>query len=129
MALRTPPPTQFPDLVTRVQTENIIAASRLVSHLTGFVVQAEQGDLGANAFAHESGIHQDGSSRTRLTYEIMTPRRSACPQPADDRKLSGPEGAAQEAGRPGYELGERPRRRLRAAIARPTPRRRSPTPT
>ncbi|MEK6721207.1 MAG: 2-isopropylmalate synthase [Chloroflexota bacterium] len=73
MALRTRP-TQFPDLVTGVQTEQITAASRLVSYLTGFAVQPNKAVVGGNAFAHESGIHQDGVIKNPLTYEIMTPQ-------------------------------------------------------
>jgi 2-isopropylmalate synthase len=73
MALRTRP-TQFPDLATRVQTEQITAASRLVSYLTGFAVQPNKAIVGSNAFAHESGIHQDGVLKNPLTYEIMTPQ-------------------------------------------------------
>jgi len=73
MALRTRP-TQFPDLASRVQTEQISAASRLVSHLTGFAIQPNKAVVGANAFAHESGIHQDGVIKNPLTYEIMTPQ-------------------------------------------------------
>ena len=73
MAMRTRP-TQFPDLVSRVQTEQITAASRLVSYLTGFPVQPNKAIVGANAFAHESGIHQDGVIKNPLTYEIMTPQ-------------------------------------------------------
>ena len=73
MALRTRP-TQFPDLGSRVQTEHITAASRLVSYLTGFAVQPNKAIVGANAFAHESGIHQDGVIKNPLTYEIMTPQ-------------------------------------------------------
>jgi 2-isopropylmalate synthase len=73
MALRTRP-TQFPDLATRVQTEQITAASRLVSYLTGFAVQPNKAIVGGNAFAHESGIHQDGVLKNPLTYEIMTPQ-------------------------------------------------------
>jgi 2-isopropylmalate synthase len=73
MALRTRP-TQFPDLVTRVQTEQITAASRLVSYLTGFAIQPNKAIVGSNAFAHESGIHQDGVLKNPLTYEIMTPQ-------------------------------------------------------
>ncbi len=73
MALRTRP-TQFPDLASRVQTEQITAASRLVSHLTGFAIQPNKAVVGANAFAHESGIHQDGVIKNPLTYEIMTPQ-------------------------------------------------------
>ncbi len=73
MSLRTRP-TQFPGLATRVQTEQIMNASRLVSYLTGFVVQPNKAVVGANAFAHESGIHQDGVIKNPLTYEIMTPQ-------------------------------------------------------
>ncbi len=73
MALRTRP-TQFPDLMSRIQTEQITAASRLVSYLTGFAVQPNKAIVGANAFAHESGIHQDGVIKNPLTYEIMTPQ-------------------------------------------------------
>ena len=67
-------PTQFPDLATRVVTEQITPASRLVSYLTGFAVQPNKAVVGANAFAHESGIHQDGVIKNPLTYEIMTPQ-------------------------------------------------------
>jgi 2-isopropylmalate synthase len=73
MALRTRP-TQFPQLVSGVQTEQISSASRLVSHLTGFAIQPNKAVVGANAFAHESGIHQDGVIKNPLTYEIMTPQ-------------------------------------------------------
>jgi 2-isopropylmalate synthase len=73
MALRTRP-TQFPQISSRVQTEQITAASRLVSYLTGFTVQPNKAIVGANAFAHESGIHQDGVIKNPLTYEIMTPQ-------------------------------------------------------
>ncbi len=70
MALRTRP-TQFPDLVTRVQTEQITAASRLVSYLTGFAVQPNKAIVGSNAFAHESGIHQDGVLKNPLTCGLQ----------------------------------------------------------
>jgi len=73
MALRTRP-TQFPELGSRVQTEQITAASRLVSYLTGFTIQPNKAIVGGNAFAHESGIHQDGVIKNPLTYEIMTPQ-------------------------------------------------------
>ena len=73
MALRTRP-TQFPELVSGVQTEHITAASRLVSYLTGFAVQPNKAIVGGNAFSHESGIHQDGVIKNPLTYEIMTPQ-------------------------------------------------------
>ena len=67
-------PTQFPNLGTRVVTEQITPASRLVSYLTGFTVQPNKAIVGGNAFAHESGIHQDGVIKNPLTYEIMTPQ-------------------------------------------------------
>jgi 2-isopropylmalate synthase len=73
MALRTRP-NQFPELAAQVQTEQITPASRLVSYLTGFAVQPNKAIVGANAFAHESGIHQDGFLKNPLTYEIMTPQ-------------------------------------------------------
>ena len=73
MALRTRP-TQFPDLGSGVATEHLTAASRLVSYLTGFAVQPNKAIVGGNAFAHESGIHQDGVIKNPLTYEIMTPQ-------------------------------------------------------
>ncbi len=73
MALRTRP-TQFPALATGVATEQLTAASRLVSYLTGFAVQPNKAIVGGNAFAHESGIHQDGVIKNPLTYEIMTPQ-------------------------------------------------------
>jgi 2-isopropylmalate synthase len=73
MALRTRP-TQFGDSVSQVQTEQITPASRLVSYLTGFAVQPNKAIVGGNAFAHESGIHQDGVIKNPLTYEIMTPQ-------------------------------------------------------
>ena len=57
---------------TRIETENILAASRLVSGITGFPVQPNKAIVGANAFAHESGIHQDGVLKHRETYEIMS---------------------------------------------------------
>ncbi|TAN56691.1 MAG: 2-isopropylmalate synthase, partial [Rhodospirillales bacterium] len=56
-----------------VKTENIMKASHLVSQITGFVVQPNKAIVGANAFAHESGIHQDGVLKHAGTYEIMTP--------------------------------------------------------
>jgi 2-isopropylmalate synthase len=73
MALRTRP-TQFIDLAAGVQTEHLTAASRLVSYLTGFAVQPNKAIVGSNAFAHESGVHQDGVIKNPLTYEIMTPQ-------------------------------------------------------
>jgi 2-isopropylmalate synthase len=59
---------------TRVVTEKITKTSRLVAGITGFTVQPNKAVVGANAFAHESGIHQDGMIKNRETYEIMTPQ-------------------------------------------------------
>lgn len=72
MALRTRP-TQFRTGTSGVVTEQLTAASRLVSYLTGFAVQPNKAIVGRNAFAHESGVHQDGVLKNPLTYEIMTP--------------------------------------------------------
>jgi 2-isopropylmalate synthase len=58
---------------TGVKTERITQISRLVSAVTGFVVQNNKAIVGANAFAHEAGIHQDGVIKDARTYEIMTP--------------------------------------------------------
>jgi 2-isopropylmalate synthase len=59
-------------LDTRIDTTQIVPTSRLVSQITGFVVQPNKAVVGANAFAHASGIHQDGVLKARQTYEIMT---------------------------------------------------------
>ncbi|WP_373019027.1 2-isopropylmalate synthase [Thiomicrorhabdus sp.] len=59
------------DVDTRINTTEILAASRLVSNITGFAVQPNKAIVGANAFSHESGIHQDGVLKHRETYEIM----------------------------------------------------------
>ncbi|MBF8269312.1 MAG: 2-isopropylmalate synthase [Gammaproteobacteria bacterium] len=56
---------------TRLDTTEILNCSRLVSNVTGFPVQPNKALVGANAFAHESGIHQDGVIKSRETYEIM----------------------------------------------------------
>jgi 2-isopropylmalate synthase len=56
---------------TQIDTTQIVSASRLVSQITGYPVQPNKAVVGANAFAHESGIHQDGVLKHRETYEIM----------------------------------------------------------
>lgn len=56
---------------TRVDASHIVSTSRLVSSITGFPIQPNKAIVGANAFAHESGIHQDGILKHRETYEIM----------------------------------------------------------
>jgi len=70
MAVRTR--KDFFDLETRIDATQIVPTSRLVSQITGFVVQPNKAVVGANAFAHASGIHQDGVLKARETYEIMT---------------------------------------------------------
>ena len=59
------------DCDTGIDTTQILPASRLVSSVTGFIVQPNKAIVGANAFAHEAGIHQDGVLKHRETYEIM----------------------------------------------------------
>ncbi|MEM8594249.1 MAG: 2-isopropylmalate synthase [Pseudomonadota bacterium] len=60
------------DVATNIDPTHIVATSRLVSSVTGFPVQPNKAIVGANAFAHESGIHQDGVLKHRETYEIMS---------------------------------------------------------
>jgi 2-isopropylmalate synthase len=62
------------NLYSTVDTTEIYKASRLVSNLTGMLIQPNKAIVGANAFAHESGIHQDGFLKYRTTYEIMNPQ-------------------------------------------------------
>ena len=59
------------EVETNIDTSHIVPASRLVSSITGFPVQPNKAIVGVNAFAHESGIHQDGVLKHRETYEIM----------------------------------------------------------
>ena len=63
------------NLSTSINTEQIYRSSQMVTALTGMPVQANKAVVGANAFAHESGIHQDGMLKNRETYEIMTPKK------------------------------------------------------
>ena len=69
MAVRTR--QDFFDCDTNVDSTQIVPTSRLVSTITGFPVQPNKAIVGANAFAHEAGIHQDGVLKSRETYEIM----------------------------------------------------------
>ena len=69
MAVRTR--QDFFDCDTNVDSTQIVPTSRLVSTITGFSVQPNKAIVGANAFAHEAGIHQDGVLKSRETYEIM----------------------------------------------------------
>ncbi|MET3129934.1 2-isopropylmalate synthase [Oxalobacteraceae bacterium GrIS 1.11] len=69
MAVRTR--AAYYNLTVGIDTTQIVAASKMVSQITGFAVQPNKAVVGANAFAHASGIHQDGILKARETYEIM----------------------------------------------------------
>ena len=72
MALKTR--RNFFGVGTRIDTQQIMPCSKLVSSLTGFFVQRNKAIVGKNAFAHESGVHQDGFLKKKDTYEIMNPK-------------------------------------------------------
>ena len=65
---------------TGINTKEIYNTSRLVSNLTGLLVQPNKAIIGANAFAHSSGIHQDGVLKERTTYEIIDPQDVGIPE-------------------------------------------------
>ena len=96
---------ESPTPLTAVRTEEITKTSRLVSNLTGMVVQPNKAIVGANAFAHESGIHQDGVLKNRLTYEIVDARTVGL---SDNRislgKLSGRSAVRARLEELGYDL-------------------------
>src|SRR5689334_21235522 len=71
MAIRTRP--DVVPYINEIKTERILRVSKLLSTITGFDVQPNKAIVGRNAFAHESGIHQDGVLKNAATYEIMTP--------------------------------------------------------
>lgn len=71
MTINTRP--NYLPVTTGIQTTRIYQVSRLVSMITGIIVQPNKAIVGANAFAHESGIHQDGMLKNPMTYEIMKP--------------------------------------------------------
>ncbi len=71
MAMHTRP--NFLPVSTGIRTDQIYPTSRLVSMITGIIVQPNKAIVGANAFAHEAGIHQDGVLKNPMTYEIMKP--------------------------------------------------------
>jgi len=71
MALKTR--QQYFNLDTNINSKEIYHSSRMLTQVTGMPVQANKAIVGANAFAHEAGIHQDGMLKNPLTYEIMTP--------------------------------------------------------
>jgi 2-isopropylmalate synthase len=92
---------------TGIKTEAITRASHMVSSITGFVVQPNKAIVGANAFAHESGIHQDGIIKNRQTYEIMTPQSVGIAKTSLKLgKLSGRNAFRSKLQELGYELGD-----------------------
>jgi len=97
----------FFHLTTQVNTKQIYQASRLVSELTGFVVQPNKAIVGANAFRHESGIHQDGVIKMPITYEIMDPKSVGIPSSSLVLgKLSGRHAFKEHLAELGYSLKE-----------------------
>jgi len=98
-------PGRFGRAVTGVASEQITPTSRLVSYLTGIPVQPNKSVVGVNAFAHESGIHQDGFLKNPLTYEIMTPASiGLAGSTLTLGKLSGRRGLTERLRRLGIEL-------------------------
>jgi 2-isopropylmalate synthase len=105
MAIRTR--KDFFNLTTNVNTTQIYKTSRLVSELTGFLVQPNKAIVGANAFRHESGIHQDGVIKMPITYEIMDPRTVGIPASSLVLgKLSGRHAFKERLAELGYSLSE-----------------------
>ena len=105
MALKTR--NDFYHLTTNIDTTQIYKTSRLVSELTGFIVQPNKAIIGANAFRHQSGIHQDGVIKKALTYEIMDPRSVGIPSSSLVLgKLSGRHAFKERLAELGYILDE-----------------------
>ncbi|MFH1639822.1 MAG: 2-isopropylmalate synthase [Chloroflexota bacterium] len=103
MALKTR--HEYFGLETGVNSPEIYRTSRLVSELTGFAVQANKAIVGANAFRHESGIHQDGIIKMPITYEIMDPKTVGLPSSTLVLgKLSGRHAFKQRLQELGYNL-------------------------
>lgn len=105
MGLRTR--KDFYEADTRINTEEISKTSRLVSKVTGMVVQPNKAIVGANAFAHTSGIHQDGLLKEKTTYEIIRPETIGLSQSKMVMgKLSGRHAFRQRLEELGYKLTE-----------------------
>jgi 2-isopropylmalate synthase len=97
----------FYGVETAIDTTMITRVSKLVSSITGFNVQYNKAIVGANAFAHESGIHQDGILKNRETYEIMTPESVGLEKSSLTLgKLSGRAAFKDHLREMGYELSE-----------------------
>ena len=105
MALKTR--RDFFKLSTNIDTTQIYRTSRLVSDLTGFPVQANKAIVGANAFRHQSGIHQDGVLKKSITYEIMDPKWVGIPSSSLVlSKVSGRHAFKERLSELGYTLSE-----------------------
>jgi 2-isopropylmalate synthase len=92
--------------VTGIETQQLARASKMVSNVTGFPVQFNKAIVGKNAFAHESGIHQDGMLKHTQTYEIMTPESVGVAKTSLVLgKLSGRHAFKDKLEAMGYELG------------------------
>ena len=105
MAIKTR--QDFFNLTTNINTKQIYKTSRLVSELTGFPVQPNKAIVGANAFSHESGIHQDGVIKMPITYEIIDPRTVGIPGSSLVLgKLSGRHAFKERLAELGYSLSE-----------------------
>ncbi len=105
MALKTR--QDFFGLTTAINTTQVYRTSRLVSELTGFSIQPNKAIIGANAFRHQSGIHQDGVLKKAITYEIMDPRSIGIPSSILILgKLSGRHAFKERLAELGYTLSE-----------------------
>ncbi len=105
MAIKTR--NDFFNLTTNIDTKQIYKTSRLVSELAAFPVQSNKAIVGANAFRHESGIHQDGIIKMPITYEIMDPRTVGIPASSLVLgKLSGRHAFKERLAELGYSLSE-----------------------
>jgi len=96
----------YEPLWTKIKPERLVPVSRLVSRLTGMPVQRNKAIVGANAFAHSSGVHQDGVIKERSTYEIIDPAAVGCNDGTDLvlSKLSGKNGLKQALNKMGITL-------------------------
>jgi len=105
MALKTR--QNFFKLTTNIDTTQIYRTSRLVSELTGFSIQPNKAIIGANAFRHQSGIHQDGVLKEAITYEIIDPKSVGIPSSALVlSKVSGRHAFKERLSELGYTLSE-----------------------
>ncbi|KAG2492725.1 hypothetical protein HYH03_009137 [Edaphochlamys debaryana] len=87
LAIKLRGEAQMNGLRTGIRPVHIYPTSKMVSDYSGMIVQPHKAIVGANAFAHESGIHQDGMLKNRETYEIMTPESIGLPRQEQDRGI------------------------------------------